>query len=73
MTISRQAAQTQLDLYIQCERDILTHGQSTRMDDRMRTRADLVEVRNGITYWSAMVERLAGRRRIRIRNIIPTD
>lgn len=73
MSISVQHAQAQLELYLQAERDILTHGQSTRLDDRMRTRADLAEIREGIKYWMDMVGRLSGRRRMRIRSIIPTD
>jgi hypothetical protein len=73
MTISVQHAQAQLDLYLEAERDILSCGQSTRVGDRVLSHADLIEVRNGITYWMQLVGRLSGRRRMRLRSIIPTD
>mgnify|MGYP001361126662 CR=1 FL=1 len=68
MAISPQHAQSQLDLYLQAERDILTHGQTTRLGDRQRTRADLAEIRAGITYWE---RKASSARRPRMINITP--
>ncbi|TVO53843.1 DUF6148 family protein [Denitromonas halophila] len=61
--ITLAQAQAQLDLYIQAEADILTLGQSTRLGDRQRGRADLAEVRAGIKEWRTTVTTLSTNRR----------
>lgn len=70
--ITLAQAQAQLDLYLQAEADILTRGQTTRLADRQRTRADLAEIRAGLSEWRKMVERLgAGRRGPRLMHVTP--
>lgn len=70
--ITLAQAQAQLDLYLQAEADILSRGQSTRLGDRQRTRADLAEIRAGIKDWRATVTTLTnGRRGPRLMRVTP--
>lgn len=70
--ITLATAQAQLDLYIAAEADILKNGQTTRLADRQRGRADLAEVRQGIKDWQAQVSRLkTGRTGMRFTGITP--
>lgn len=70
--ITLAQAQVQLDLYLAAEADILKSGQTTRLADRQRSRADLAEVRAGVQQWQATVSRLAsGRRGMRFSGITP--
>lgn len=47
------------DLYLQAEQDILLHGQSSVMQGRALTTADLPEVRKGRQEWEARAAREA--------------
>jgi len=70
--ITLAQAQAQLDLYLAAEADVLTSGQTTRLADRQRTRADLAEIRQGIKDWQATVSRLSsGRSGMRFTGITP--
>jgi hypothetical protein len=56
--VTLERAEAQLALYLQCEKDILERGQSYGLKGRQLTRANLAEIREGISYWQGMVERL---------------
>lgn len=48
-------------------------GQEYRMGTRLLRRADLRAIRESIKYWQAEVDRLAGRSKIRMQQVIPRD
>lgn len=56
--ITLAQAEAQLALYLAAESDILERGQSYAIRGRSLTRADLGEIREGVSYWQGMVERL---------------
>jgi len=63
-------AEAQLTLYLAEEADILERGQSYAIRGRSMTRADLAAIRDGISYWQGMVERLARSGGIQRRRVI---
>ena len=66
MSITVEQAKTQLELYLAAERAVLS-GQSYKIGDREVRRADLAEIRAGISDYSGIIttanSRLFGRRR----------
>lgn len=67
-------AETQLAAYLAAETAALG-GQSYRIGDRMLTRADLVEIRNGIDVWQRRIVELSNSTavtgRTRARTVVP--
>ncbi len=71
--ITLAQAEAKLTAYLAAEEKILG-GQSYTIANRTLTRADLAEVRKGISYWDDQVKRLSqaseGRR---VRGVTPYD
>jgi hypothetical protein len=65
-------AQARYAAYLTAEEKILA-GQSYEIKGRTLTRANLTEVRNGLSYWENMCNRLAGTRGAKVTSIIPMD
>lgn len=55
--ITLDIASARLARYLAAEEAVLS-GQSYKFADRELTRANLKEVRDGISYWSSLVEQL---------------
>lgn len=55
--ITLAVAETRLQAYVDAELAVLGN-QSYKIGDRELTRADLKEIREGIDYWEAKVDRL---------------
>lgn len=55
--ITLAIASARLTKYLEAEAAVLD-GQAYKLADRELTRADLGEVREGISYWSGLVEQL---------------
>ena len=55
--ITLEMANERLQLYLAAETKVL-QGQSYEFADRKLTRADLAEIRAGLTYWSGLVDQL---------------
>jgi len=71
--ITLTIAQTMLTAYITAEQKVLKN-QSYSIGDRALTRADLSEIREGVTYWNKKVENLSvGRTRPLMTKVIPRD
>ena len=68
--ITLAQAQTQLDAYLAAETAILS-GQEYEIAGRRLRRANLVEVREGVTYWSDKVDELTAKSQRRGRSIVP--
>lgn len=64
--ITLAQAEARLAEYMAAETAVLERGQAYRIADRELTRADLKEIRDGITYWQNQVDRLT-RGGIRVR------
>jgi hypothetical protein len=58
--ITLAQAETQLAAYIEAETKVLT-GQSYEFNGRSLTRANLAEIRSGITSWDRRVKELSAR------------
>lgn len=56
--ITLAIAQARLSMYLAAEAKVLG-SQSYEMGDRKLTRADLGEIRQGLTYWQGEVQRLS--------------
>lgn len=56
--ITTNIAQQRLNDYLNAEAACLA-GQEVRLGDKLVRNADLAEIRKGIEYWSAQVEKLA--------------
>ena len=67
--ITLAQAETRLAEYMAAEEAVLERGQSYSIHGRSLTRAELAEIREGISYWQTMVDRL-GRSGIRRRRIV---
>lgn len=64
-------AEAQLALYLTAEQKVLT-GQEYTIGSRRLKRADLAEIRNGISYWQAKVQQFSnGGPGIRVRGLTP--
>lgn len=63
-------AKTQLSAYLAAEIAVL-QGQSYTIKDRTLTRASLKEIREGIKYWTKMVNGLT--QGMRVRRAVPRD
>ena len=48
-------------------------GQDYTIGSRRLRRADLIDIGQRIKYWKAEVDRLEGRSRIRVQQVIPRD
>lgn len=70
--LSLTQAQTQLNLYIAAEKKVL-RGQSYTLGTKTVTRADLGEIRKGISYYNRMVTKLTNGGAMRVRRILPRD
>lgn len=74
MSITLAIAQAKLTEYLTSESNVLL-GQETRSaDGRLLRMADLEQIREGISYWSAKVEALTasgGRNGPRIYGVVP--
>jgi len=70
--ITLAQAEEKLTAYLDAEEKLLAGGQSYTIAGRTLTRADLVEVRKGVTYWNDQVKLLSqaseGRR---VRGVTP--
>lgn len=69
-TVTLIQAQAQLASYLAAETAVL-NGQEYTIGVRRLRRADLKEIRDGITYWNRMVSRLAGGGGLNIRGATP--
>lgn len=67
---SVQECRTQLAAYLEAERAILAGGQSYTIGGRTFTRANLSEVRKGISDWEMKLSSAMKRNRPRCRGII---
>jgi hypothetical protein len=56
--ITLEVASTRLQEYLDAERDVLRNQSYTMADGRSLTRADLSEIRQGITFWNQQVQSL---------------
>lgn len=74
MAISQTFAQDRLALYYEAEAKVLA-GQSYTIAGRSLTRANLTEIRTGISFWQGKVDRLAatGKTGPTFRRVIPID
>jgi len=59
-------------LWMQAEMAVMT-GQEYRIGSRNLRRADLRDIADRIRYWKSEVERLEGKTRIRVQQVIPRD
>lgn len=66
--ITLAQAQAQFDLYLTAEQKVL-EGQSYSIGSRQLTRANLQEIREGITYWNSKVNELTSGAGIRVRGV----
>lgn len=57
MSITLEIARERLTLYLDAEAAVLRNQSYTMADGRSLTRANLKEIREGITYWTAQAER----------------
>ena len=55
--ITFEMADARLQLYLAAEKAVLG-SQAYKIDNRELTRADLGEIRTGISYWSGLVDQL---------------
>ena len=65
--ITSDIAASRLQLYLNAEAAVLDGQEYRFADGRQLTRADLGEIRAGVTYWSALVDRL-----LPVQRILPT-
>lgn len=70
--ISREAAQRQLELWIEASEQVTTH-QSYQLGGRTLTLANLAEIRQMIDYWDTKVSSLNRRGRNRVRRVVMRD
>ena len=68
--ITLAQAQAKLDGYLAAE-DAVLSGQSYSISGRQLTRADLKEIRAGISAWEQKVIRLTAQGGIRVRGAVP--
>ena len=67
-----KTARQMLQGWIAAEQAVMT-GQEYRLGSKILKRADLREIGARIRYWTGEVDRLQGRSRIRIQQVIPRD
>ena len=65
-------AETMWKDWIMAERAVMT-GQEYRIGTRNLRRADLSHIRSSIRYWKCEVDRLTGRSRTKVRQVIHRD
>ena len=65
-------AREMLKGWMQAEVAVMT-GQDYSIGSRRLRRADLKDIAQRIKYWKAEVDRLEGRSRIRVQQVIPRD
>lgn len=72
MAVTVEFAKERLALYMEAEAKVLS-GQSYTIGGRSLTRAQLSEIRSGITYWTGLVDRLetTGHTGPTVRRIVP--
>ncbi|MXS85301.1 hypothetical protein ABO04_05045 [Nitrosomonas sp. HPC101] len=58
--ITLEQAQAQLAKYIEAESKVL-EGQSYMIGGRQLTRVNMIHIRDGIKYWSGLVQELSAR------------
>ena len=63
-------AREMLDGWIAAEQAVMT-GQEYRMGTRSLKRADLGMIAQRIKYWTDEIDRLQGRSRIRVQQVVP--
>lgn len=71
----KEITQRRLEMYIKAESDITLHGQTVELEGMRVTRADLDVIRKMIANIRKELDRIdadeAGRRRPRIRSVVP--
>ena len=71
----KEITQRRLELYLKAEADITLHGQTVELEGMRVTRADLDVIRKMIANIRKELDRIeadeAGRRRPRIRQVVP--
>ncbi len=68
--LTQAQAEAQLALYIAAEEKVLS-GQEYSIGSRRLKRADLAEIREGIQFWNAEVQRLSNGAGVRVRGLTP--
>lgn len=68
--ITLEQAEQKLTAYLNAEENILL-GQSTEINGRKLTRADLESVQAGVRLWDIRVKKLSSGRGIRVMEVIP--
>ena len=58
--------------WVQAERAVQS-GQEYKIGSRYLRRADLEDIRAAIKYWKGEIDRLEGKTRIRVQQVIPRD
>lgn len=66
--LTQAQAEAQLALYMDAEQKVLT-GQEYQIGSRRLKRADLAEIRDGITYWNGQVHKLSNGAGARVRGL----
>jgi len=66
------SAKEMLKGWMAAEKAVMS-GQEYRIGSRNLRRADLQDIGQRIKYWQSEVERLEGRSRIRVQQVIPRD
>lgn len=66
--LTQADAETQLAAYLAAETKVLA-GQEYQFGNRRLKRADLAEIRDGIRFWNAEVQRLGNGSGVRVRGL----
>ena len=66
--LTQAQAEAQLALYMTAEEKVLS-GQEYTIGSRRMRRADLAEIRDGITYWNGQVQKLSNGNGARVRGL----
>lgn len=66
--LTQAQAETQLAAYLEAETKVL-QNQAYTIGSRSYTRADLAEIREGIRFWNAEVQRLSAGSGARVRGL----
>jgi len=67
-----ERASEMLDGWIEAEKAVMT-SQSYKMGTKTLTRADLRAIRESIEYWTDELDKLQGKSRIRVQQVVPRD
>ena len=66
--LTQADAEAKLALYLTAEEKVL-QGQEYQIGSRRLKRADLAEIREGITYWNGLVQKLGNGNGARVRGL----